>query len=412
VRYKQEFDRYIKSKGYSDVRALVAFSGEVQDPDLPGAKPFTEVGMNQGIKEKELPEKFDTDEYHVLIVAEKYQTGFDQPLLHTMYVDKRLAGIQAVQTLSRLNRMCAGKEDTFVLDFVNEREEIQTAFQPYYERTIPGDDVEPHTLYELQSKVMGRHVVYGADVDEFAKVYYAPGNKSAEKLHPKLYSLIEPSVDRFRELDEEEQDEYRGLLVAFRNLYSFLSQVIPYQDSDLEKLYTYVRFLLMRLPLRDSGLRYDFEDEVQLKFYRLQKISEGTIPLEKGKDGEVKGPTEVGTGTSHEEEVELSSLIETLNERFGTDFTKQDELFFQQVKQDAKKNEKIRQTAEANTLQNFGYVFDKAFEGFVVARLDRNQDVGVKVLSNEDLKKFLTRRMRQEVYDEVRSETGVGAPGA
>ena len=151
VRYKQEFDKYIRGKGYTDVRALVAFSGEVQDPDIPTVR-YTEVGMNEGIREKQLPDEFDTDKYHVLIVAEKYQTGFDQPLLHTMYVDKRLAGIQAVQTLSRLNRTCSGKEDTFVLDLVNEREEIQEAFQPYYEHTIPGDEVDPHKLYELQSK--------------------------------------------------------------------------------------------------------------------------------------------------------------------------------------------------------------------------------------------------------------------
>ena len=123
VRYKQQFDKYIKKQGYRDVRALVAFSGEVQDLDLPEVK-YTEVRMNDGIKEKELPQKFDSTDYHVLIVAEKYQTGFDQPLLHTMYVDKRLDGIQAVQTLSRLNRTCAGKEDTFVLDFVNEPEVV------------------------------------------------------------------------------------------------------------------------------------------------------------------------------------------------------------------------------------------------------------------------------------------------
>ena len=264
VRYKLEFDKYIRGKGYTDVRALVAFSGEVQDPDIPDVR-YTEVGMNEGIREKQLPDEFDTDKYHVLIVAEKYQTGFDQPLLHTMYVDKRLAGIQAVQTLSRLNRTCSGKEDKFVLDLVNEREEIQEAFQPYYEHTVPGDEVDPHKLYELQSKVMGRHVVFDADVQEFAKVYYAPGNRSPERLHPKLYALLDPCVVRFEELDEEEQDEYRGLLVDFRNLYSFLSQVIPYQDSDLEKLYTYVRFLLTRLPRRDSGPRYDFEDEVMLK---------------------------------------------------------------------------------------------------------------------------------------------------
>ena len=134
VRYKQAFDKYIAEKGYTDIKTLVAFSGTVIDPDAPGVE-YTEVGMNNGIREKELPERFGTDEYQVLLVAEKYQTGFDQPLLHTMYVDKRLAGIQAVQTLSRLNRTYPGKEDTFVLDFVNEPEEIQEAFQPYYEQT-------------------------------------------------------------------------------------------------------------------------------------------------------------------------------------------------------------------------------------------------------------------------------------
>ena len=410
VRYKQEFDKYIKKQGYRDVRVLVAFSGEVQDPDVEDVK-YTEVGMNKGIKERELPKKFSSPDYHVLIVAEKYQTGFDQPLLHTMYVDKRLDGIQAVQTLSRLNRTRTGKEDTFVLDFVNEPEVIQVAFQPYYERTDVGEEAEPHQLYELQGKIMGRHVVHEGDVEAFAEVSFAPGRKSDEKLHPKLYALIDPALGRFEESPEEEQDEYRNVLTAFRNLYSFLSQVIPYQDSDLEKLYTYVRFLLMKLPRSGSGARYEFEDEVTLKFYRLQKISEGSIDLEKGKGGEVKGPTEVGSGRSHEEEVELSSLIEVINDRFGTDFTKEDELFFQQVKHDAIKDEKIRQTAEANTLQNFGYVFDKAFEGFVIGRLDRNQDVGVKVLSNQDLKKFLTERMRREVYDQVQAEERAKASG-
>jgi len=403
VRYKQAFDRYIKAKGYTDVRALVAFSGEVPDPDIPQAR-YTEAGMNEGVRERELPEKFASDDYHVLIVAEKYQTGFDQPLLHTMYVDKRLSGIHAVQTLSRLNRTCPGKEDTFVLDFKNEAEEIQDAFQPHYERTLIGDKVEPQQLYELQAKMMGRHVVFATDVEEFAKLYYAPGNKSEEKLHPKLYALIDPAVDRFRELPEEEQEEYRKVLTAFRNLYSFLSQVIPYQDSDLEKLYTYVRFLVTRLPRQDAGGRYEFEDEVTLKYYRLQKISEGSIRLKKGEGGEVRGPAAVGTGQSQDREVELSSLIEQLNERFGTDFTKEDELFFEQIKQDAVQDEKIRQTAEANTIQNFGYVFDRMFEALVIARLDRNQDVGVKVLGNEELKRFLTERMRSEVYQRVRAD--------
>ncbi len=152
VRYKLAFDSYISAKGYTDVRTLVAFSGTVEDPDLPG-KSWTEVAMNDGIKESELPEKFDGYEYQVLLVAEKYQTGFDQPLLHTMYVDKKLSGLHAVQTLSRLNRTCAGKEDTFVLDFRNKPDEIFNAFKPYYEDTPSEPLTDPQHLYRLQHQI-------------------------------------------------------------------------------------------------------------------------------------------------------------------------------------------------------------------------------------------------------------------
>ena len=170
VRYKQEFDRYIAQKGYLGLKTLVAFSGTVIDPDINDVE-YSEVGMNNGIREKELPEKFATDEYQVLIVAEKFQTGFDQPLLHTMYVDKRLAGIQAVQTLSRLNRTHIGKDETFILDFVNQASEIQEAFQPYYEQTIIGDRANPQQLYEIRSKLGSYGVYFDAEIEEFCKVF-------------------------------------------------------------------------------------------------------------------------------------------------------------------------------------------------------------------------------------------------
>ncbi|MCK4819207.1 type I restriction endonuclease subunit R, partial [bacterium] len=159
VRYKEAFDKYIAEKGYTGIHTLVAFSGIVQDPDVKD-KTYTEVGMNLGIREKELPKQFATTEYQVLIVAEKYQTGFDQPLLHTMYVDKRLSGIQAVQTLSRLNRKCPGKEDTFVLDFYNDTKEILESFQPYYELTCIGENSDPRQLYDLQAKMDEQHIYY------------------------------------------------------------------------------------------------------------------------------------------------------------------------------------------------------------------------------------------------------------
>ena len=264
VRYRQALDRYIAEKGYEGIRILVAFSGTVADPDVPGRE-YTEVGMNGDIRVKELPEKFATGEYQILVVAEKYQTGFDQPLLHTMYVDKRLAGIQAVQTLSRLNRTHPGKEDTFILDFVNETQEILEAFQPYYEQTSIAEQADPRQLYDLQARLDAYQVYYKTEVEEFAKVFYNPKQRQTRADHAKMNSCLDPAVGRFGQLDQEKQEEFRKVMTAYRNLYSFLSQVIPFQDPDLEKLYAYVRFLLTKLPSR-SGPRYQFDDQVTLQY--------------------------------------------------------------------------------------------------------------------------------------------------
>jgi type I restriction enzyme R subunit len=240
VRYKQSFDRYIKLKGYP-IKALVAFSGTVQDDKFKEIT-YTEEGMNQGIKEKELPGKFASQEYHVLLVAEKYQTGFDQPLLHTMYVDKRLAGIQAVQTLSRLNRIHPLKEDTFVLDFVNKREEIQEAFKTYYEGAEMGEEVEPDRMYQLKSELDASGVYLPEEMNRFCQVYFKPKQRQSAADHQAMNTALDPAVSRFSARQREDEDEaelWRGKLVAFRNLYAFLSQVVPYQDTDLEKLYVF-----------------------------------------------------------------------------------------------------------------------------------------------------------------------------
>jgi type I restriction enzyme R subunit len=411
VRYKQAFDRYISEKGYQGIKTLVAFSGTVIDPDAPGVE-YTEVGMNHGIREKELPERFGSEEYQVLLVAEKYQTGFDQPLLHTMYVDKRLAGIQAVQTLSRLNRTRPGKEDTFVLDFVNEPEEILAAFQPYYEETLIGERAEPSQLYEIQSKLDGHQVYHRNEVDEFCKVFYKPKQNQTPADHARMNACIDPAVSRYNQLAEEEREELRKTLVAFRNLYAFLSQVIPFQDSDLEKLYSYIRFLLTRLPKGDRGPVYDFDDEVALKYYRLQKISEGSIPLEAGKGGEVAGPVAVGSRAAGAAMIELSQLIDILNERFGTDFKPGDQLFLESIREDAIADPEIRQAALANTMENFGYVFLKALEGLFIDRMEQNEDITARFMNDQEFQDVVGKHLLKKVYEQVRAEQDGGAPVA
>jgi type I restriction enzyme, R subunit len=408
IRYKQEFDRQIGEKGYTEIKTLVAFSGTVDDPDVKGVS-YTEPEMNRDlggrqIKEKELPEQFAGEEYQLLLVAEKYQTGFDQPLLHTMYVDKRLDGIQAVQTLSRLYRTCPVKEDTFVLDFVNNADDIQTAFKPYYEQTIAGEAAEPRQLYELQSRLEAMHVYYREDVDAFCQVFFKPKAAQSPTDHAMMNAAIDPAVGRFRQLEEESQEEFRGLLNTFRNLYSFLAQVIPFRDSDLEKLYSYARFLATRLPHRATGEKYAFDDEVTLKFYRIQKISEGSIKLDEGDNVPVTGPTAVGTGQAKGSRIELSRLIDTINDRFGTEFTQADELFFHQLREEAISDEELRQAAKANTLENFRYVFVKALEGLFIDRMEQNEDIFAKYMNDGDFKKVVSEHLLKQVYEQIRQE--------
>lgn len=397
VRYKQMFDTYIKAKGYKDVKSLVAFSGSVADPDEPG-KSWTEVGMNGGIKESELPEKFDSNDYQVLLVAEKYQTGFDQPLLHTMYVDKKLSGIQAVQTLSRLNRTCAGKEDTFVLDFRNKPEEIYAAFKPFYQQTPFETLTDAQHLYRLQHQIDESGIIFEDEINAFCAVFFKSKRKESVHDHAKMNGILDKAVERYKELPEDEQEDLKSLFVNFRNLYGFLSQVIPYQDSDLEKLYTYLRFLLAKLPRRASGPAYHLEDEVELQYYRLQKISEGQINLSGGEAEALKGPSDVGTGRSGDEQIRLSELIDILNERFGTDFTQADQLFFDQIQEEAIANENLRKAAAVNSVDDFRYVFEKAFEGLVIDRMEGNEEIFGKLMNDGEFRKIASEHLLHKVY--------------
>ena len=404
VRYKQNFDRYIKEKQYA-IKTLVAFSGTVQDDKLPDVE-YTEVQMNLGIREKELPENFATQEYQVLLVAEKYQTGFNQPLLHTMYVDKRLAGIQAVQTLSRLNRTHPLKEDTFVLDFVNDREEIRAAFKVYYEGAEMGDEVDPNRMYAIKGELDASGVYLQEEVERFCAVYFKPRQRQTVHDHQAMNAALDPAVSRFEALQKNEEDEaelWRGKARAFRNLYGFLSQVIPYQDSDLEKLYVFLRHLSAKLPRRRQGAVYQFDDEVRLEYYRLQKISEGSISLQEGTARALDGPTEVGSGATHDEAMPLSQLIDIVNERFGTDFNQADQLFFDQIVETAVADEGLGQAAAVNPADKFELVFRNLLERLIVERMDQNEEIFVRYMNDASFKQVLISWMAAEAYRRLRA---------
>ena len=408
VRYKQSFDKYITQKGYP-IKCLVAFSGTVRDDKLPDVN-YTEEEMNAGVREKELPEKFATPEYQVLLVAEKYQTGFDQPLLHTMYVDKRLAGLQAVQSLSRLNRIHPLKEDTFILDFVNDRDEIREAFKVYYEGAKMGEEVDPTRMYEIRAELDASGIYLSEEVERFCAVYFKPKRRQSMSDHQAMNATLDPAVSRFAVLQKEDEAEaelWRGKVQAFRNLYAFLSQIIPYQDSDLEQLYVFLRYLATKLPKRKSGPSYEFDDEVKLEYYRLQKISEGSIDLSEGYSRPLDGPTEVGSGVVREDPMALSRLIDIINERFGTDFNDADQLFFDQIVEAAMADEKLQQAAAVNPVDKFELVFKGLLETLFVERMDQNEGIFVRFMNDPKFQKAVTEWLAGEAYKKLREESGI-----
>ena len=411
VRYKQEFDRYIGEKGYP-IKTLVAFSGTVRD-DVIADVTYTEEGMNDGVRETELPERFATQDYRLLLVAEKYQTGFDQPLLHTMYVDRRLAGVQAVQALSRLNRVHPQKEDTFVLDFVNDREEIQEAFKAYYEGAEMGEEADPARMYAIRAELDASGLWLAEEVERFCNVYFRPKRRQGARDHAEMNAALDPAASRFAarlRSDENEAELLRGKMQAFRNLYGFLSQVIPYRDSDLERLYVFLRHLAAKLPRRKRGPAYRFDDEISLEYYRLQKISEGSIDLGDGEARALDGPSEVGSGAVRERPVPLSQLIDIVNGRFGTDFTQADQLFFDQIVEAAVGDESLRQAAAANPADRFALLSANLIGRLFVERMDRNEDIFVRYMNDERFRETVSGWMAQEAYRRLRAEAGDPAP--
>lgn len=395
VKYYHEFKRYLGEKGYTHIRPLVAFSGTVTD-EL--GNEYSESGLN-GFSERELPEQFATDKYQVLIVADKYQTGFDQPLLHTMYVDKKLSGVKAVQTLSRLNRICPGKENTFVLDFANSEDEILNSFQPYYELTKLEETTDPNHLYNLKTNMEQKQVFTPPEIDAFCSIYFKPKNLLSKTDQAKLYAHVQPAVDRYINLpSEEEREDFKNTLTAFTRLYAFLSQIMPFQDIELEKLFTYGKFLLNKLPRKSISERLKLDDEVALDYYRLQKISEKHLVLEKQGEYGIKGTTEAGIRKEKEEFEKLSKIIDILNDKLGTDFTEADQLFFDQMEEELIEQETLVKQAKVNTIDNFKHGFEDAFMEVLINRMDKNKALFNKIMDDETIAAIVKEMLMKNVY--------------
>ena len=406
VRYRQAIQKYLDEQHITDLRALVAFSGAVEDPDLAGVF-YTEPSMNR-FPESETAARFQGEppfargDYQVLIVAEKYQTGFDEPLLHTMYVDKRLDGVKAVQTLSRLNRIAPGKDSTFVLDFANDAEDIQAAFRPFYEVSWT-EPTDPNVLFNLRTRIMSHAVI---DPDEMREMVTALLNTHA-KAHAALYAKTDPAIERYLALPErEDREDFRTALRDFTRTYAFLGQVVPFRSPELEELFYYGKILLTRLPKtedEDGGL--DLGDAAVLTHIRTQVTGEHDLALAPSENAPIGGFSGGGRGAQHLPEKELlSHIIDLLNERFGTDLGEPDQVWFDQQVLAAAESQDLRRFAEQNTEEQFGYVCDRQFENVVMDRQSANDDLFRMFFDKPEFKEALTAWARHQVFTKIRGD--------
>jgi type I restriction enzyme R subunit len=426
---------YIDDQEYGGPGVLVAFSGSLQyeNPETGQLEEVAEVKENGGkISESALPKAFaytraddkvtraggaGQREYRILVVAEKYQTGFDQPLLTTMYVNKKLTGISAVQTLSRLNRTADRKSqsDLAVLDFVNDAEEIQEAFRAYHEdaATLPTD---PNLLYSAQSRVMSAPVLVDDELDAFAAAYLAAEDQAGgsqpawQKLHAQLYQHLEPARIRFRDLlhsdDEDLQktaEDFRADLNDFVRKYAFLAGIVPYADPELERLHLFGRHLLTRLDRRQDG-GVDIGD-VDLSHLRIEKTGEHDVSLRPEGTALVTGFGDGAGGGKEPEKSLLSQLIAGFNERFGTEFTEADVITpFEEAIADPK----VRLAAVANDEENFGNVFVPVFEEKMMDHVDTVAELGRQYFGpQQEVRSTLNRHARRAAWRMIREQAGL-----
>ena len=397
VRYLQEFRRQILEKGY-DLDVLVAFSGEIEDD----GQTYTEEKLNKTkdgktVKEKALPKVFNTDDFGMLIVAEKYQTGFDEPLLHTMFVDKKLSGVKAVQTLSRLNRTYRGKQDTFILDFVNSAEDIRKSFEPYYEETILEEETNPNVIYDLKNTLDEYHVYHENEIMQFADIFYSKKQQMSGDIG-KLQGKIKPALDRFQALNAERQDMFKSTLARFNRIYAFITQVCRLFDKDIHKFSVYAKFLLMQLP-KGSTERVNVDDKVLLEYYRLEKDFEGSIDLEPAEEG--FRPITGEAGRKDKKKNPLTVIIDKINERYGTDFTEMDKVLLQ-LESDYEAQDKWHGYAQNNDFKTFMLLFEKDFPNMAASRYEQNEEFFVRMFKEPDMMKQVMETLGTVLYEKLK----------
>ena len=390
VNYFQEMRKQMEEMGlpYS---CLVGFSGVVR---MDGQE-YTEDNLNKLPPKVSIPEGVKDPRYRILIVSNKFQTGYDEPLLHSMYVDKTMGGLQCVQTLSRLNRKTTGKTDTFVLDFVNEPKDIYQSFKDYYENTMLEEETDPNRLYTLQNDIEGTHLFTKFEVDQFSNIFYNP-NTPQEQLQP----ILNRVVDKWKEVPDNDQKELiRSNIQSYIRLYGYITQIMTFTDLELEKLFVFVKYLNKKLPKREKPDVRDILNSVDLESFRIQQTFSGRINLEDGEKGGILKGIDVGTskGTDIQEMDLLSKIISQINNVYGSEISEQDRLDLDNVKEKVFTDEGLQKVmngdnSETNKRQKFDDILDKTIMSFFNERFDF-----FKKIDDPKIKGFLGQMMFEQL---------------
>lgn len=399
VKYRQAFEDYTKKKGYDDIKALVAFSGKVKLPDAD--KEYTESAMN-GFPEDCLPKEFDSEDYQVLLVANKYQTGFDQPKLCAMYVLKKLKGVNAVQTLSRLNRICPPYDKkTFVLDFVNTYDEIKAAFAPYYTTTLLANSVTPNAVYDLEAKIDAYAILDPADIEAANDILYT--QKVTGKQKQRLTFFLQKSKKLLEHYEYETQRQSVADMRSFVRFYEFLLQVSSFEDTELHKKYNYVAYLLAYINIKHPGGGFNLAGKIRASNF-VQKKGEEHKKSDLVADPVVKLPTAEHFGLTEDKEKRLSEIIDEINSRTGKNYDNDVVVkAMLQIRDILMKSEKLKISAKNNTQKDFEFSYFDDIDNALIEGLSQNQDFFSLLLNNDEIKRQVLGIFSDEIYKSLRN---------
>ena len=407
VRYYHEIKRYLEQNDYDDIEIMIAFSGSLKDPDDPNSPEYTESSMNvdsngNRVKESQTKSVFH-DEGDILIVAEKYQTGFDEPLLHTMIVDKELRDVKAVQTLSRLNRTYPGKVDTYVLDFVNDVDRIREAFQQFYQETSLDEEINFDLIYTTQKILRDFKVYTEEDIEAVSQIYFDPDSRKANATQGKISNILKPVADKYNQLNQEQRYQFRREVRAFAKWYNYISQITRMFDKDLHKEYILCSYLAKLLP-SDKTQPFDLDNRVKLEYYRLEKTYEGAIELE-ATPGSWKPTQPKRAGGQKDRLSPLDEIIARINEEFFGDFTDADRVMVDTLYSKMKKDAKVKKAAKSNDRQVYERsIFPGIFDMTAQQAYMENTEAYEQLFLDAEKYRIIQRALAERLYRELHGD--------